>query len=62
MREQKFFCQATCKSMSDVVEFEIVRRNELTGNLEPIGYCSTNEQLTKLLASNLNQEYLEDNK
>jgi len=57
---QKFYSEPVLESLNEDVTYRIVRRNEMTGNLEPIGFESKSEELTKAIASVLNQDYLED--
>lgn len=59
---QKFYSEPILESLGDDVSYRIVRRNELTGELETIGFESKSEELTKAIASMLNQDYLEDSK
>lgn len=57
---QKFFSQPSQRSLDEDVLYEIVRRNESTGELESIGFQTHSEEVTRMVASILNQEYLKD--
>lgn len=59
---QKFYSEPILESLSEDVTYQIVRRNEMTGDLESIGFESKSEELTKAIVSMLNQDYLEDSK
>lgn len=57
---QKFYSEPFQATLSEDVTFRIVRRNEMTNVLEPIGFESKSEDLTKAITSILNKNYLED--
>jgi len=60
--DQKFYSEPFQKSLNENVIYRIVRRNEISGDLEPIGFESKSEELTRAIASMLNKDYLEDSK
>lgn len=57
MKNQKFYSQPTCSSLCENIMYEVVRRNDTTGNLEPIGFQCQYEYVTQFVASVLNQYY-----